>query len=132
MSEEKNGFGKGLLIGLLAGGALGAIAALLYAPKSGKELRSDIKRRANDLAGDATDYVRTARTKTLDIINEGKTRSDQVVANAKEKAETILGSAEKVLTGIRERSTEDSGRVKAAFRAGVDAFKNEKERPHNS
>jgi gas vesicle protein len=132
MAEEKSGFGKGLLIGLLAGGAIGAIAALLYAPKAGKELRSDIKRRASDIAEDATGYMKTARAKTVDIINEGKTRSDKLVADAKEKAETILGSAEKVLTGIRERTTEDPGRVKAAFRAGVDAFNSEKGRSHNS
>ena len=42
MSQE-NGYVKGLFIGLLTGSAIGAIVALLYAPKSGKELRKDIK-----------------------------------------------------------------------------------------
>ena len=36
---QNNGVLKGLVIGLLAGSAIGAVLALLYAPKSGKELR---------------------------------------------------------------------------------------------
>jgi gas vesicle protein len=31
---NENGYVKGLFIGLLAGGAVGALVALLYAPKS--------------------------------------------------------------------------------------------------
>ena len=132
MAEERSGLAKGLFIGLVAGGIVGAITALLYAPKSGKELRSDIKRKAGDLAEDASGYMKTARSKTIDVINEGKSRSDQLVSDAKEKAEHILGSAEKVLTGIRERAGEDSSRVKSAFRAGVDAYKSEKDRTRGS
>ena len=131
MSEENNGLSKGLFIGFLAGGIVGAIAALLYAPKSGRELRSDIKRKAVDIADDDSEYVKTARAKSLEVINEGKSRSEQLVNEAKEKAEHILGSAEKVLTGIRERATEEPGRLKSAVRAGVDAYKTEKAQTRN-
>ncbi len=128
MAEENKGLTKGLLIGFIAGGIAGAVAALLYAPKSGRELREDIRRKAGTLAEEASGYVHTARAKTKDIINEGKERSDQLIAEAREKAENILGGAEKVLNGIRERATEEPGRVKSAFRAGVDAYKAEKDR----
>ncbi len=37
MSKENSGLAKGLFIGFLVGGIAGAVAALLYAPKSGKE-----------------------------------------------------------------------------------------------
>src|SRR6266850_2201697 len=97
MAEERNGMAKGLLIGLLIGGAVGAVAALLYAPKSGKELRSDIKKKAGDMAEDAEQYMKAARSRTADIINQGKQRSDQLISETKEKAEHILGDAEKVL-----------------------------------
>lgn len=42
MSEER-GVAKGLFLGFLAGGIVGGVLALLYAPKSGKELRQDIR-----------------------------------------------------------------------------------------
>ncbi|MBI1806479.1 MAG: YtxH domain-containing protein [Ignavibacteria bacterium] len=126
MAEEKNGMAKGLLIGFLAGSVIGAITALLYAPKSGKELRSDLKKKADDIATEAADYVKATREKTLDLVNQGKNRSEQLVTEAKEKAGHILDDAEKVLTGIRERTGSEAGRVKSAFRAGMDAYKNDK------
>jgi gas vesicle protein len=129
MAEDSNGMTKGLLIGFLAGGVVGVLAALLYAPKSGKELRADIKRKASDIAESATDYMHGARAKTIDMVNEGKERSDQLIADTKEKAEHILGNAEKVLNGIRQRAGEDQGKMKAAFRAGMDAYRSEKDRP---
>ena len=128
MAEENKGLTKGLLIGFIAGGIAGALAALLYAPKSGRELRADIKRKAGNLAEEAGDYVHTARSKGKEIFNEGKERSDQLIADAREKAENILGGAEKVLSGIRERASEEPGRVKSAFRAGMDAYKSEKDK----
>jgi gas vesicle protein len=127
-APEKNGLAKGLFIGFLAGSVVGAIAALLYAPKSGKELRSDIKKKAGDFAEDAQEYVRNARQRTVELINQGKDRSDALVSDAKEQAESLLGDAEKMLSGIRERAGGEGGRVKSAFRAGVDAYKNEKNR----
>jgi len=128
MAEEKNGMAKGLIIGFLAGGVIGALIALLYAPKPGKELRSDIKKKATDLAEDASEYLQAAKSRGKDLINQGKSRSEQLVSEAKEKAEHILDDANKVLTGIRDRTGAESGKIKTAFKAGVDAYKNEKSR----
>jgi gas vesicle protein len=128
MSDDKTGMAKGLLIGFLIGGITGAITALLYAPKSGKELRSDIKRKATDIAEGAGEYLKTAKTKAQDFVNQGKTRSDQLVSEVKEKAEHIMGDADKVLSEIRERAGSESSKIKTAFRAGVEAYKNEKGR----
>jgi vacuolar-type H+-ATPase subunit H len=52
--------------------------------------------------------------------------SDQIVSDAKEEAGHILHDAEKMMSGARERAAEESGKTKAAFRAGVDAYKSEK------
>ena len=60
MSQENN-FGSGFFVGLLAGGAIGAAFALLYAPKTGKELRQDIKSRTDDYLDEADKYIRIFR-----------------------------------------------------------------------
>ena len=131
MAEEKSGLPRGLLIGFIAGAVAGAITALLYAPKSGKELRSDLKQKANDLKRDAGEYAKAARAKAIDLINKGKSRTDHAMSEFSEQAEHILDDADKVLDDIRERVSEESGRIKTAFRAGAETYKAEKERPRN-
>jgi len=126
MADEKSNVAKGLLIGFLAGGVIGAILGLLYAPKSGRELRLDIKRKATDLAEDAGEFIRVAKTKGAGFVQQEKSRSEQVVSETKEKAEHILGDAERMLSDIRERAGSEGSRLKNAFRAGVDAYKTEK------
>ncbi len=132
MAIEKSGFTKGLVIGLLAGGVVGAITALLYAPKSGKELRTDLKQKANDLADGASEYVKIARTKATDSLHKTKNHADELASEVKEQADHILDDAEKVLTGIRERANSETGKVKSAFRSGVDTYRAEKDRDRNS
>ena len=48
MRNDVKGFGTGVLVGLVIGGVIG----LLYAPKAGKELRSDIKDKAKTVTKD--------------------------------------------------------------------------------
>ena len=57
MSDGKHRFAIGALIGFVAG----AVTALLMAPKSGKELRSDLKNNVSSLYNGAKDVVRTVR-----------------------------------------------------------------------
>ncbi|MBI4548038.1 MAG: YtxH domain-containing protein [Ignavibacteriae bacterium] len=132
MAEERNGLAKGLFIGFVAGAIAGAITALLYSPKSGKEMRSDIKKKAGDLAEGASDYMKGVRSKTTELVNKGKERSEQLVGEVKEKAGHLLDDADKMLSDIRSRATEESGRVKSAFRAGVETYKTERERDKRS
>jgi gas vesicle protein len=136
MASEKN-IGKGLLIGFLAGGAIGAIIALLYAPKSGKELRNDIKQKADDYFEEAEKYISDAKVKAKDLINEGKKRSEKLISDAKVKSDELLKDAEKIFTDAKSKVgdtissgkktfDEESARVKGAFKAGLDAYKESK------
>jgi gas vesicle protein len=128
---KNEGMMKGLVIGLLAGGAIGAILALLYAPKSGKELRADIREKADEFRDDADEYLSTVRSKAGDIVTEAKKRSDSLISDAKRKAGTLLEDAENVLKDVRQKSApaaEEASRVKNAMKAGIDAFREERRR----
>jgi ElaB/YqjD/DUF883 family membrane-anchored ribosome-binding protein len=61
-------------------------------------------------------------------MNTGRSRSEQVVSDVREKAEHLMGDADKMLSEIRERAGGETGKIKAAFKAGVDAYRNEKEK----
>lgn len=50
--------GKGLMLGALLGGLVGAAAGILFAPKSGKETREDLKNGADELARKAKKGVK--------------------------------------------------------------------------
>jgi len=136
MANENN-FGKGLLIGLLTGGAIGAAIGLLFAPKSGKELRKDIKTRTDEYLDDADKYISDARTKAKELINEGKKRSEKIISDAKIKSDELLKDAEKIFADAKGKVgeayhtgkktvEEERDKLKTAFKAGVDAYKESK------
>jgi gas vesicle protein len=132
-----NNVGKGVLLGFLAGGAVGAILALLYAPKSGKELRGDIKVKADEYLGEAEKYIADAKDKAKEMINEGKKKSEKLISDAKIKSEELLRDAEKIFGEAKEKTAtvistgkenleSEGGRLKDAVKAGVDAYKSSK------
>ena len=136
MSQE-NGYVKGFFIGLLAGGAIGAIVALLYAPKSGKELQKDIKNKTDEYYDETEKFISDAKVKAKDMMNEGKKRWEQLIANAKSKSEELLKNAERIFTEAKSKTGSivstgkevvdgETSKLKTAFKAGVDAYKETK------
>lgn len=132
-----NNHGNGFLIGLIAGGALGAIIGLLYAPKSGKELRNDIKLKSNEYLDDADKYIEEAKIKAKNLINDGKRRSDDLIADAKSKSQELLKEAEKLFDNAKTKASKtatdtkanletEGTRLKSAVKAGVEAYKETK------
>jgi vacuolar-type H+-ATPase subunit H len=71
------------------------------------------------------------------MINEGKKKSEKLISDAKIKSEELLKDAEKIFgdaksktaTAInvgKENIENESGRLKDAVKAGVDAYKSSK------
>jgi gas vesicle protein len=98
MATKRNG-GKFLLAGLL-GAAAGAIGGLLFAPKSGKETREDIKKMATDINNKIKTGVNETKTRAKEVFgeandaavakyNEIKTTVSQKVATLKTAGEEI-------------------------------------------
>lgn len=136
MSRDSN-LSKGLLIGFLTGGIVGAAVALLYAPKSGKELRGDIKAKAEEYLTDAETHLEVAKEKAVEMINDGKKKSERLITEAKTKADELLKDAEKifdqakqktneVVSSSKETIVEEGTRIKSALKAGMDAYKESK------
>jgi gas vesicle protein len=136
MSGDNN-FGKGLLIGFLTGGAVGAILALLYAPKSGRELREDLRSKADDYLDDAERYMSEAKGRAIDLINEGKKKSEKLIKDARDKSDELLKDAEKMFKDAKtkagdyiqtgkESMDQKREQIKGAIKAGVEAYKEAK------
>jgi gas vesicle protein len=83
-NERPGGFFLGVLVGTLLGG----VAALLFAPTSGKKLRRKISDKAEDFYEDAAEYYMTGKDKVEDLYREGKKRVSDIVEDAKRIVKT--------------------------------------------
>lgn len=125
MEDNNSSYTKGFLVGALLGGAAGAIAALLFAPKSGKELRQDIADRTEDVVDKAQALFNKATGQVEegleDVVNEGRIRAENLMSNARHQAENLMSNAEQVLREAKNRAQ----KVGDAAKAGTDAFRSE-------
>ena len=111
----------------LLGALIGAGVALLFAPRSGRETRADISRRARaaqdrvrDVANDVTDQVvdtfETARSRIEEQIDSARS----AIVNKKEQVlramEAGRDAAHQARTDLERRLAE----TKAAYNAGAD------------
>ncbi|MDP1569704.1 MAG: YtxH domain-containing protein [Vicinamibacterales bacterium] len=102
----------GLIIGLLAGTALGAGLMLWLAPRSGSELRERVSRTARALAETAAERQQQLSTKVSGVVDD-LTRKGQDVRD--EVADAVARGAHEVeRVAVAARSDRASSAVKSA------------------
>ncbi len=116
---------------LLIGGGIGAILALLFAPKSGQELRSDIadatrkgidrsREAALDLQQRAGEYYEATRDRASEFYSQAAEKVGEVAQSARDAAARQTGSVSAAIEAGKKayqdekRKTEMSGRIAAA------------------
>ena len=115
---------------LLIGGGIGAILALLFAPKSGQELRGDIadatrkgidksREAAQQLGDRAGEYYEATRERAGEYYTQAAGKASDLYSQAAEKVGEVAQTARD--TAARQTST-----VAAAFDAGKKAYQEEK------
>src|ERR671915_594851 len=104
---------------LLIGGGIGAIIALLFAPKSGQELRGDI-----------ADATRKGIDKSREAAQQLSDRAGEYYESTREKAAELYSTASEkvgeVARAARETASRQTGTVTAAIDAGKRAYQEEK------
>lgn len=106
--DMSSNFGKGLFWGFIAGATAGIVTGVLLAPKSGKDVRNSIANKINQFL-DSDISQGNNDLHLVGIENEGKRMSDAVVEDAKEKAESLLADAEKILSEIKLKPSSPTG-----------------------
>jgi gas vesicle protein len=96
-----------IFFSFLIGGAVGSAIALLYAPKEGKQLRTDISE------------------KTKEIIEDSKNTTEQVWTGTKEKVNNIMDGANELLSKAKVLVTDETKRVKDAVKSGFKKYSEE-------
>ncbi|PZX13808.1 gas vesicle protein [Breznakibacter xylanolyticus] len=79
----------GLFIGgMLTGAALGAVAALLMAPKSGKETRDDMLSKLHDLEDELSSIRNKTKEKGMELKDEIRTK----INDLEKRIERVISS----------------------------------------
>src|SRR6185369_458029 len=75
--DNEGGGGGSFVMGLLTGTVLGAGLGMLFAPKSGSELRNQLSTQAGNLANSASDGVRRAQETAGEWADRGREMYDK-------------------------------------------------------
>ena len=121
MADDNNSGDK--FIYLLIGAGMGAIAALLFAPKAGSELRAelaDVSRRSVD---QARDQARHVGERASEYYQNSAEYAAEMAARSKETLTDLGERSKETLNDITERSKEVINRQKASVAAAIEAGK---------
>jgi gas vesicle protein len=112
-SLPDEGFDAGRFItGLVAGAAIGAGLALLFAPQAGEDSRKDIADVYAHLADRAADTVDTVRDKVVSSLEDVRERTVDAVDSTRGSVEDWIARSKKSILETRERLDDavDAGR----------------------
>ncbi|HXE79355.1 MAG TPA: YtxH domain-containing protein [Vicinamibacterales bacterium] len=82
--EEHEGSGASFMMGLLTGTVLGAGLGMLFAPKSGSELRHQLEEKASSLGRTASEQYRRASDKATGIAEKAREKIEHVRSRSSE------------------------------------------------
>ena len=85
---EREEGGGSFLMGLLAGTVLGAGLGMLFAPKAGSELRSQLTESAGQLRSRANEFGQQASEKVSQMVDRGREAYDRARTSVEEMAST--------------------------------------------
>ena len=97
---------------LLVGGGIGAVLALLFAPKSGEELRGDI-----------ADASRKGLEKGKEAAAQLQERAGEYYEVSREKAGELYGVATEKVSGLTDKAKSAAATAANPFTAAIDAGK---------
>ncbi|MBD0371595.1 MAG: YtxH domain-containing protein [Pyrinomonadaceae bacterium] len=114
---------------LLVGAGIGAVIALLFAPKSGHELRGDIadatrkgidrtREAATQISERATDYYEGARDRASEIYSAGRDKAGEVALAARDAAKQRGGSLSAAIEAGKQAYREEKRRTEVTGLAG--------------
>jgi gas vesicle protein len=100
MATESNR--SNVLAATIIGGAVGALVALLLAPKSGREFREDIKGTVQTLQSKSSEWVEQAKNTTADTIHLVAEHGSELLDKAKSAADSAAQSARSATESIAQ------------------------------
>ncbi|MDO4432782.1 MAG: YtxH domain-containing protein, partial [Aerococcaceae bacterium] len=96
----------GFILGTLFGAAVASVTALLYAPKSGKELREDLSNEFETLKEKASEYTDLAVERGVEWYDAANEATQEIKVNLKQSALQLKGQLEGIAQEAQQKTTE--------------------------
>jgi gas vesicle protein len=119
MSNQIEGFVKGIIIGGLIGAAIG----ILYAPQSGRKTRKDITDKAEELLAEAKEEYEAALKKGGKAYESAVKQLKRLESSTKEKVGEMEEKVDQLTELGKEALHDTKGHLTKAVNAAAHAFK---------
>ena len=100
----------------LAGGAVGAVAALLCAPRTGQEARTMVAEKVNEAWGQAQNISADAGVNAQQVYQSAAARGQEVVSTVQAKGQEVAGQAaarvHEVASNLKPSFTQDNDELR--------------------
>ena len=107
----------GFLLGAFIGSVAAATTALLFAPKSGKELREDLAVKADELKEQLSEYVDISIEKGVELSEVALNATEDIRVNLKDSASQFKDTVKKSATNLKEEVSQTVSKVQDTFLA---------------
>ena len=112
----------------LAGGLVGAAAALLLAPRTGQEARALVADKVNVAWGGAQEFgsqasanvqqaYQTATERGQEVVNAAAARGQHIAQGAQEKGRQAAGRVQEAVSGVRPSFSQDTDELRDKIEA---------------
>jgi gas vesicle protein len=111
------------LVYFLIGAGIGAVTAMLFAPKSGSELRSEIADATRKSLDYARDTGRDVGERAQEYYQTSVERATDLTARSREAVTDLTARSREAVTDLTQRGKELVNSQKAQFAAAIEAGK---------
>ncbi|MGO4272581.1 YtxH domain-containing protein [Paenibacillus sp. TAF58] len=124
MSEAVGTNKGGLLLGLVIGGAVGAITSLLLAPKAGSELREDLSNTYRTFNDKTSQLASAVGQRTQDIVSTVSDKTQDIASAVSEKTKDMANSVSHQATEAVDKAKESKQLVAESLQAAKTNYQN--------
>jgi gas vesicle protein len=124
MADNDNDYGASGLGWFLAGLGLGALVGVLYAPKSGKETREDLKAGALDAKERATVLAQQGRERAAEYAAQGREQLDDYMDRGREYYDRGRTQWSEYVEKGKGLVQDQQSKIATAIDAGKQAYNN--------
>ncbi|OMF23445.1 hypothetical protein BK133_24455 [Paenibacillus sp. FSL H8-0548] len=100
MSRENSS--SSVLVGAIVGGAIGAISALLFAPKAGADLREDLSSKFKSISEKTKEIATAVGENTKDLATSIKEETGDLIDHAKQSNQSVMNSISSAKEDVKE------------------------------